>query len=185
MQKTMTKNGIKVQSMAVTALITAAIAVLSIIQIPMPSGVPITLQTFAVAFAGYLLGAKKGTVSILLYIGIGAVGLPVFSGMKGGVSALAGPTGGFIWGFIFFALLCGLKNKSEKKYLPLLLGLIGLVICHALGALQYALLTTRPYFESVVLVCVPYLLKDGISLVLAFLAAWQINRILSKTGKEI
>lgn len=184
METTVAKKKLKVRDMAVTALLAAVVAVCSLITIPMPTGVPITLQTFAVALAGYLLGAKKGTAAVVLYILIGAVGLPVFSGMKGGVSVLAGPTGGFLWGFIFFALLCGLKSKTGKKWVSVLLGIAGLIVCHALGVLQYSLLTHRPYFESALLVSVPYLLKDTVSLVLAFLAAWQINRILDKTEKE-
>lgn len=181
MNHTERKNTFKVRDMALIALVSAAVAVLSLISVPMPSGVPITLQTFAVAFAGYLLGAKKGTASVLLYILIGAVGLPVFSGIKGGFSVLLGPTGGFLWGFIVLALLCGLKNNAKNKVLPLLLGFAGLLLCHAMGALQYALLASRPYWEAVALVSLPYLLKDGISLVLAFLAAWQANRLLRKT----
>lgn len=184
METTVAKNKLKVRDMAVTALLAAVVAVCSLITIPMPTGVPITLQTFAVAFAGYCLGAKKGTAAVILYILIGAVGLPVFSGMKGGVSVLAGPTGGFLWGFIFFALLCGLKSKIGKKWVSVSLGIAGLIVCHALGVLQYSLLMHRPYFESALLVSVPYLLKDAVSLVLAFLAAWQINRILDKTEKE-
>ena len=180
MEKTIGKNKFKVRDMALIALMTAAVSVLSIIAIPMPSGVPITLQTFAVPFVGYFLGAKKGTASIFLYLLIGAVGLPVFSGMKGGVSILLGPTGGFLWGFLIFVLLCGWKKESKNKSLPLLLGFAGLLICHALGALQYALLMTRPYIEAFLLVSLPYLVKDGICLVLAFLAAWQTSRILHK-----
>ena len=86
-------------------LFTAIICVLSQIAIPLPTNVPITLQTFAIALAGYFLGWAKGTVSVIVYIFLGGVGVPVFANWKGGFGVLTGNTGGFIWGFILFALL--------------------------------------------------------------------------------
>lgn len=83
----------------------AVLAVLSQISIPMPSGVPITLQTFAVALAGVVLAWKLGTASVLVYILLGAVGVPVFAGFTGGAQALVNYTGGFIWGFLGMAPL--------------------------------------------------------------------------------
>ena len=185
MENVRKKETNKVQTMAFIALTTAAIAVLSLISIPMPTGVPVTLQTYAVAFAGYFLGARKGTVSVALYVLIGTIGLPVFSGMKGGFSVITGPTGGFIWGFLIFALLCGVMSRNQKSWLPLLLGLIGLAVCHALGTLQYSILSGRPYWEALLLVSLPYWIKDIVSLILAYFAARQTNKILKKSKKEI
>ncbi|MGI6071133.1 MAG: biotin transporter BioY, partial [Blautia sp.] len=96
------------RQLAFAGLFAAILAVLSVIQIPMPSGVPVTLQTFAVALCGCVLGRKWGFTATLLYVLIGTVGLPVFSGMKGGIGVLAGPTGGFLFGFLALAPLCGL-----------------------------------------------------------------------------
>ena len=103
-------NGIirgNIRGMVLCGLFAAIIAVFTLITIPLPSGVPITLQTFAVALCGYTLGCGKGTAATAVYIAIGAVGLPVFSGMRGGFSVLAGPTGGYIYGFIGMTALCG------------------------------------------------------------------------------
>lgn len=83
------------------AIMTAITAVFSQISIPMPLGVPMTMQTFAVTLAGVILGAKNGAVSMAVYLLLGAVGVPVFSGMRGGIGVLAGPTGGFLWGYLF------------------------------------------------------------------------------------
>ena len=74
-------------------------AILAQISIPLPGGVPLTLQTFAVSLAGILLGSKKGFISILVYVLMGAIGLPVFSGFSAGIGAIVGPTGGFILSF--------------------------------------------------------------------------------------
>ncbi len=98
-------------------MFTAVLSVLSILTIPMPTGVPVTLQTFAMALCGYVLGWKKGTSSTLIYILLGTVGVPVFAGMTGGPSWLAGYSGGFIWGFIFLTMLCGVGMAQKQIWL--------------------------------------------------------------------
>ena len=108
----------KTKDMILTAMLTAVLAVLSIINIPMPSGVPITLQTFAVALCGYVLGSRWGTLSTFLYVLIGTIGVPVFAGMQAGVGILLGPTGGFLFGFIPMAFLAGFGIKSKNKIMP-------------------------------------------------------------------
>ena len=104
------KKKMSAKDMAFTGMFAAVIAVLSQIAIPLPSGVPVTLQTFAVALAGYTLGMKLGGLSAIVYVLIGAVGVPVFSGFKGGLGSLTGPTGGFIWG-----------SEANRDYTPELL----------------------------------------------------------------
>ena len=86
------------------ALMAALISVLGPIAVPLPfTPVPISLGILAVYISSYLLGAKTGTLSVIIYILVGLVGLPVFSGYTGGAAKLAGPTGGYIIGFIFVA----------------------------------------------------------------------------------
>ena len=92
-------------------LLVALTAALSQIAIPMPVGIPFTLQTFAIAFVAYFLGWKYGVGTICIYIALGAVGAPVFSNFQGGISKIIGLTGGFIWGFIPMVFLTGLFNK--------------------------------------------------------------------------
>ncbi len=99
---------ISTRTIVTVGMFTAVLSVLSILTIPMPTGVPVTLQTFAVALCGYVLGAKRGTASAALYLLIGTVGVPVFAGMTGGPSWLVSYSGGFLWGFLFLAALCGL-----------------------------------------------------------------------------
>ena len=182
----------KVKNLVFIALFAAIMAVLSLTSIPMPGGVPITLQTFAVALCGYMLGAWRGLAAVGVYIAIGAVGIPVFSGFRGGFSVLAGATGGFIFGFLAFALLCGLgitvyhgKNKVLKAVCALGLGIVGLLICHLLGGLQFGLVTGRKFGEAFLLACLPYIPKDVVSVVLAyFLAAVCRARGLSIDGRK-
>ena len=150
----------------------AVLAVMSMITIP-TGAVPITLQTFAVALTGAFLGAKRGSIAVLVYVLIGAVGVPVFSGFQGGAGVLFGYSGGFIWGFFPLAFLCGTLRTNRAK-IPL--GLMGVLICHFLGVLQYTAVSGVGLFTSIFTVSLPYLLKD-----FAFvIAAIYVARILRK-----
>lgn len=116
--------------MAVGAALTAVCSWISI-----PSTVPFTLQTFAVFCVLSLLGGKRGTVSIVIYILLGAVGMPVFAGFTGGIGILLGTTGGYIIGFIFMALLFWLAEHFFGDALPVRIVsmLAGLLVCYAFG----------------------------------------------------
>ncbi|UUV99016.1 biotin transporter BioY [Vagococcus luciliae] len=120
------------------ALFTAVIVVLSQISIPMPYGVPMTLQTFIIPLTGILLGKKSGTISTILYILLGLIGLPVFAGFSGGVAIVFGPTGGFILSFPIMAYIAGWfaeRNNKAFLYIGLFLGavinfLVGFIVFH-------------------------------------------------------
>ena len=98
----------KTYDLATMGLMAAVTAIMAQIAIPMPQGVPMTLQTFAVTLAGIILGSKSGAISMLIYLLLGAVGLPVFSGFRGGLGMLVGPTGGFLISFPIMAFIIGL-----------------------------------------------------------------------------
>ena len=166
-------NHVKIRDMAFIAVFTAIIAALSQVSIPMPNMVPITLQTFAVSLAGYFLGAKKGVASVGVYVMLGAVGAPVFASFKGGFAVLIGYTGGFIWGFIPLAFLCGIL--ADKK-LGMALGVLGIVVCHLLGSIQYMILSGNGFWASVALVSLPYILKDLLLIPAAFFISKTIKK---------
>ena len=169
-------------------LFAAITAVLSQIAIPLPTNVPLTLQTFAVALAGYFLGAVKGTVAMVVYVMLGAVGVPVFANWKGGFSVITGATGGFIVGFIFMALLCGVgssvfsSKKLSGKVLAVLLGIAGLAVCHLLGFGWYAIFAKVSLGKSFMVVSLPYLIKDIGSVVAAYVISEELIKRLAKTG---
>lgn len=160
----------------------AILAILSQISIPMPSSMPITLQTFAVALTGYVLAWKRGTASTFIYILLGAVGVPVFSGLRGGVQVLAGHTGGFIWGFVFMAILCGVGIMQENKTMGIIIGFIGLAICHLFGVIQFAVVMKMDFLKSFLLASAPYLLKDAVSVILAYILGYRIRKSLFKAN---
>lgn len=164
------------------AMFTAVIAVLSQISVPLPSGVPVTLQTFAIALTGVVLGWKYAVASTAVYILLGAVGVPVFAGFSGGAQVLVNYTGGFIWGFLFMAALCGAGSVMKNKYIGILVGMVGLAVCHILGTVQFMVVMGMGFGESFALASAPYLIKDIISVILGFVAGWQIRRRLLKAG---
>lgn len=170
----------KIKRITFTALFVALIAVCAQITIPMPNGVAFTLQTFAVALTGYLLGVGWGTLAVLVYILLGAVGVPVFSAFQGGFHVLLGRTGGYIWGFLPLAAVCGLSARGRGKTLPYLWGLPGPLLCHLFGTLQNMFLAGGGFLALLMVYSVPYLLKDYLSLALAALLCSRLRPALNK-----
>lgn len=153
------------QKITFIAFFVSVLVVLSQVSIPLHTGVPITLQTFALGLIGYILGAKLGVFTVFCYILLGVVGIPVFSNF-GSFSSLIGPTGGFIFGFLPMVYLLGLKFKN--KLFTILCGVVALVCCHILGVLQFAFLKEMGFVETFMIVSFPYLLKDAISIIIAY-----------------
>lgn len=177
----------KTKQIVLIGLMSAIIAVLSQLAIPLPTHVPVTLQTFAIALAGYFLGWKGGTAAALVYVLLGAVGVPVFANWSGGFGIITGYTGGFIYGFIIMAFLCGLgaklcSVKLSGKIVAIALGIAGLACDHLLGAVQYAAIANISIGKSFLLVSVPYIVKDVISVVAAYLISVEVVSRLAKTG---
>ena len=112
---------IRTKQMVLIALMTAVTCVLGPLSIPLPfSPVPISLTNFAIFLAIFVLGMKSGTISFIIYLLLGAVGVPVFSSFRGGFQVLAGPTGGYLIGFIFLALIMGFALEHfDRKLVPL------------------------------------------------------------------
>lgn len=171
----MTKQKISIQSMSEMALFTALLAILSQIAIPLPNGVPVTLQTFGVALAGYYLGPKKGGGAIAIYILLGSIGIPVFSNFKAGFAAIFGVTGGFLWGFILMAICAG-TGREKKASKAVFGGFVGLLLCHLLGTLQFSALTGNPYAASFLMVSMPFIPKDAASVVFAYYFARMLQK---------
>ena len=161
--------------LARAGLFAALIAVCTWITVPLPTGVPLTLQTFAVALAGFLLGPVYGILAVGAYLLLGAAGLPVFSGFAGGVGRFFGPAGGFLWGFPLLAGGCGL-GREKPFFLRLLPGLGGLLLCHLPGVAWYARSAALPFLSAAMAVSVPFLPKDAASLVLALAFARLLER---------
>lgn len=169
----------KTKGIIFIGLFAAILCVCAQISIPTPFGIPFTLQTFAVALCGYILGAKKGALTVLVYILLGTVGLPVFSGFGAGFSKIFGATGGFIFGFLPAVVFCGLGDK-KSKIISIIFGIIGIAICHLCGILQYSFITKNSFVSSFITVSGLFLVKDIISVILAEIISIQIKSAISR-----
>ena len=170
----MSKNSRYIKGITQIALATAIMCVLA--QISFYIGpVPITILPLVIAFFGYLLGIKKGTSSVLLYLMMGAVGAPVFSAFNGGLQVLIGYTGGFLWGFLPLVILCGILK--ERK-IGIALGILGIILCHLLGIIQYSLISKVDFYVSLVTVSLPFIIKDIIFIVIAFFLAKKVRKTI-------
>lgn len=162
-----TNNSINISDLTIIALFTAVMAVCSWISVP--ATVPFTLQTFGVFLTCGLLGGKRGTITVIIYLLLGAIGIPVFSGFTGGIGHLLGPTGGYIIGFLFSALvmwasenIAGKTAASPQKALVNGSGVmyqsaparrseivlaasmvLGLIVCYAFGTAWFMTVYTR------------------------------------------
>lgn len=170
----------RLHRMVVAGVFAALLAVLSQISIPLPTGIPVTLQTFAVALCGFALGPGLGAAAVGVYLALGAVGIPVFAGFSGGIGSFVGMTGGYLWAFLPMAFLCGLGARQKNRALALTVGFLGLVVCHLCGSFQFALVSAVSPWNAFLLASAPYLLKDAASLVVAYLVAAAILRSLEK-----
>lgn len=166
--------------LVITALFAAVIAVSSQITFPLPSGIPVTLQTLSVAACGYCLGLKKSLSAVLTYLFMGLAGLPVFSGFSGGIPVLFGKTGGFIIGFVFLAFFCGISEATQNKLLKILLGIVGILLCHFVGIVWFSYLIGMNIWAGFLLVSLPFLLKDFVCVIVALLLSPKISKKIMK-----
>ena len=164
------------------ALFAVLIAVCSWVSIFI-SSVPFTLQTFAVFAALGMLGGRRGTYAVLVYLLLGAVGLPVFAGFKGGLGALLGTTGGYILGFLGSALVYWLLTKLLGDSFPVMVFamLVGLLVCYAFGTAWFMAVYTRTNgpltWMAALSWCVfPYILPDVCKLALALLLSRSVGK---------
>lgn len=169
------------KEMVLTAMLTAVMAVCSWISVP--AEIPFTLQTFAVFCAIGLLGGRNGLFSILVYILLGAIGIPVFAGPSGGIGIILGNTGGYIVGFVFIALICWFTEKlfGNGLIVRIISMLIGLAILYAFGTAWFMFLYTKNTGDvsliQVMKWCVtPFVIPDLLKLALAIVLTDRIKK---------
>lgn len=172
----------KARNMALCSLFTAVLAVCAWLSIPMGDLV-ISLQTFGVFLTLGLLGGKRGSIAIFVYLLLGAVGAPVFSGFRGGLGALLGTTGGYLFGFMLTSLVYWLITAIKDHPLTRLIAMVlGLLLCYGCGSwwyLQQYLSAGSVTLGAVILKCVlPYLLPDAIKLSLAWFLTGKLKRFV-------
>lgn len=158
----------KTYTMTGIALMAALMCILGPMSIPI-GVVPITLTNLVIYFSVYLLGSKYGTISYIVYLFLGIFGLPVFSGYTGGIAKLAGPTGGYLIGFIFMAFISGFIIETCKYHR--IISFIGLsiatLVAYFFGTVWFVIQADCTFAYAVSICVIPFLLGDAIKVLIA------------------
>jgi biotin transport system substrate-specific component len=177
-----TTSKLTVKDLAQISMMTALTAVCAWLTIPFT--VPFTMQTFAVFTTLLLLDGRKGTIAILLYIALGAAGVPVFSGFGAGIGVLAGPTGGYIAGFLLTGLLyCAVKKWRMTRRRENVSLAAGLLICYLFGTVWFCIVKGNAgnpmgFLQAVSICVLPYLVPDAAKLLLADQIAARVKKLI-------
>ena len=172
----------KAKHMALCGLFTAVLAVCAWVSVSV-GDIAVTLQTFGIFLTLGLLGGKYGSITVFVYLLLGAVGAPVFSGFRGGMGALLGTTGGYIFGFMLTSLTYWLLTSfKDTPPIRLCAMVLGLLLCYGCGSAWYVwgyLGGSTLSLGAVLLKCVvPYLIPDGIKLFLAWVLTRRLKRFV-------
>ena len=174
----MKSKTISVKDLCMMAVFAAIIAVAAQIIIPMPYGVPMTLQTLAIPLAGIMLGSKKGTLSTVLYVLLGAIGAPVFAGFTGGIGIVFGPTGGFILSFPLLAFLAG-RGMEKKNKIWLWTGIIaGITANYLCGVIYFSFITSNDLLTSFTVCVLLFIPTDIIKIIITGLFGIKVRNLL-------
>lgn len=167
----------KTRDLSYMALMTALLVLCAWLTIPL-GPVTFTMQTFGVFAALGILGGRRGTVAVLVYLALGLVGLPVFSGFSGGPAGFMTPTGGYLLGFLAAALLYwGLTGRSVPQAPAMVLGLLA---CYAFGTAWFFLLYGGDLWGILTLCVLPYVLPDCLKLILALAVTRRVSRAIPR-----
>ena len=172
----------RTRTLAYVAMTIAIIAVSAWVTVPI-GPVPFTLQMFAVTFALLILKPKQAISAIAGYLALGAIGVPVFSGMRGGIGVLMGPTGGFLWGYLIgvsvaVGVLSLFRSRGIENYgVCVLCGILFTAIAYACGWFQYMFVASVGPLESFLVTVAPFIVVDLIKII----AATAVARIVMRT----
>ncbi len=163
----------KTKKLTFCALVTAILCIIAPITIPLGT-IPLTFSLFVIILSATILGSRLTAISTLLYLLIGACGLPVFSNFTGGVGVLFSLTGGYLFSYPVVALIAGIKKHST------VMCFLSLIVCHIFGTVQYSLTSNLPFTTTVTTTLV-FLPIDIIKVFTANILGKQIHKTLIKT----
>ena len=180
-----TSSGFKVKTIVLIGLMTAVTCVLGPLSVPLPfSPVPISLTNMSIYFTVYVIGTKRGTISYLIYLLIGFVGVPVFSAFTSGPGKLLGATGGYLIGFIFMAVICGIfiEKWPSKLYLHFIGMVLGTIVCYLFGTVWLAYQAGMSIQAAALAGVIPFIPGDIVKILLAVMVGPQIRKRLYAAG---
>jgi biotin transport system substrate-specific component len=168
------------RDLVITAMFTTVICIMAQISIPIQP-IPFTLALFAIFLTGATLSPRNAFFSVLVYLLLGAFGVPVFAGMKSGIYALTGMTGGYLMAYPLMAFITALFHKYSKKYkiVGLTCGMaISLLLCYIIGTLWFSFVTGNSFYTSLTLCVFPFILFDCIKIILAISVSIVLKRTI-------
>ena len=179
-----TPKKMSVKTIAVIGVLTAVTCILAPLSIPI-GDVPISLTNLVIYFGLYILGTRRETVSYIVYLLIGLVGVPVFSGFTAGVGKLAGPTGGYLVGFILMALIVGffVDHFPGKVALHIVGMVLGLAICYIFGTVWLAGQLNMTFVAGLGVGVIPYLPGDAVKIIFTALIGPKLRREIYRLGE--
>ena len=179
------KSKMSVRDICYAGLFAAVIAVMAQISIPMPMGVPMTMQTFAITLAAVVLGAKLSALSSLIYLILGAVGIPVLANFSGGFDKFVGPTGGFLISFPLMAFIIGwgAEHRKDFKGAYVLALIVGTLVNYVVGVALFCVVTNGSVAAGITACVLPFIPTAIIKAVLASIIGFGVkNRIPGLKG---
>lgn len=185
MNEQMASKKSNIYNMTLIGLMAAILCIVGPLMIPIGiSPVPISITNLAIFLTVFVLGWKRGTLSYLVYLLLGAVGLPVFSGFQGGLEKLTGYTGGYLIGFILMAIIAGIFiEKFNGKWYMYVVGMVlGSIVTYLIGTLWLAYLMNATFGKALLMGVVPYLLGDGIKIAIAVIVGAALKKRLTRSG---
>ena len=168
------------------ALMAAVLCIVSPLSIPIGE-VPISLATFIIYLAVWLLGPYGATLSVIVYLFLGICGLPVFTGGVGGIGKLAGPTGGYLAGYIILAFVSGLFMKlSNKNIVVTIIGMvIATVLLYAFGTAWFIIQINSNFANAMKICVLPFIPFDLVKIGIAAAVGRPVTKSLSKAGLDL
>ena len=179
----MRQQTMKIQDLTLIALMAALTCILGPMSIALPfTPVPISFTNLVIYFSIMVIGMKRGTISYLVYLLIGAVGLPVFSGFSGGLAKLAGPTGGYLVGFIFLALISGFfTEKFSNNVIMTAIGMIlGTAVTYTFGTIWLCAQMHLTFIQRLYAGVIPYLPGEAAKIVIAIIVGSAVKKAVVK-----
>ena len=177
------KTLLSTKNLVLVGLMTAITCILAPFSIPIPiSPVPISLTNLVLYISIYILGWRLAVLSYTVYVFLGFVGLPVFSGFAGGPSKIAGPTGGYLIGFFFLIVIAGIFiEKFERNKVLCITGMaLGTIVCYLFGTLWLSAQLSMTFIHGLAIGVFPYIIGDSVKIIIALLFAPMLKARLKK-----
>lgn len=175
------KKKLTTREMTIVGLCAALMGIFSQLAIPLPT-IPLTLQVLGVIFIAVILEAKLATLTMLVYMLIGTIGMPVFANFNRGISAIVGPTGGYITGFVVMAFIIGKAAQQKNKGILIIATYLGLFMQYTIGTLQLKGVSGMSFQDAMIAGVYPFIIKDIIMTGIALSLALQVKKRLKGIG---